>query len=182
MASAVANRYARALVEVVTKPGAPSTPESTTAELGAFLEAFRSSVELRSVLLSPAVAPQKKKNILSGLGARLGLSRATQNFLYVVTDHRRLNLLGEMLAAFESLLDERRGVVRAGVTTAQPAAPDQQAALTSQLGERTGRHVRARFDSDGGLLGGVVVRIGSTIYDGSVKGRLAALQRRLGAE
>jgi F-type H+-transporting ATPase subunit delta len=182
MASAVANRYARALVGVVTKPGAPATPDSTATELGAFLGAFRSSADLRNVLLSPAVAPQKKKNLLASLGARLGFSRSTQNFLYVVTDHRRLNLLGEMLAAFESLLDERLGVVRASVTTAQPADRDQQAALTGKLSERTGRRVRATFGADSRLLGGVVVRIGSTIYDGSVKGRLAALQRRLGAE
>jgi F-type H+-transporting ATPase subunit delta len=181
MASALANRYARALVEVLTLPGA-AAPDALLGELSAFLEVFRGSSDLRNVLLSPAVAPQKKKDLIAALGARLSLGRVSRNFLYVVTDHRRLNLLGEMLAAVEALLDERRGVVRADITTAQPAAPDQQAALAGKLSHKTGRQVRATYSTDPALLGGAVVRIGSTVYDGSVRGQLAALQRRLGAE
>ena len=182
MASALANRYAQALVEVVIKPGTVTTPAAVTAELGAFLAAFRTSPDLRSVLLSPAIAPGKKKSLIAALGSRLGVTRITQNFLYVVADHRRLSLLGEMLAAFEALLDERSGAVRADITTAQPAAAEDQNVLTARLNQKTGRSVRSRFSVDASLLGGVVVRIGSTIYDGSVKGRLAALERRLGAE
>lgn len=182
MASALANRYARALVEVVTKPGATATPEAAAAQLTAFLETFRGSLELRNVLLSPAVSPAKKRSILAGLGSRLGLGQVAENFLYVVTDHRRLTLLGEMLAAVQALLDERRGVVRAEVTTAQPAGADDQGALAAALSHKTSGDVKARFQTDPGLLGGAVVRIGSTIYDGSVRGQLSALQRRLGAE
>jgi F-type H+-transporting ATPase subunit delta len=179
MASALANRYARALVEVVTKPGAAVTPEAVIGQLAAFQDVFRGSVELRGVLLSPAVPPAKKKAIIAGLGARLGLGPAGQNFLYVVADHRRLTLLGEMLAAVQALLDERRGVVRAEVTTAQPAVAEDQSALTSRLAQKTGHSVQSRFQTDPGLLGGALVRIGSTIYDGSVKGRLAVLRRQI---
>ena len=182
MASALANRYARALVEVVTKPGAAGTPEAVIGQLAAFQDVFRGSAELRNVLLSPAVPPAKKKAIIAGLGARVELGQVAQNFLYVVADHRRLSMLGEMLTAIEALLDEQRGVVRAEVTTAQPAGEEDQSALTARLTQKTGRSVQSRFQTDPGLLGGAVVRIGSTIYDGSVRGHLGALQRRLGAE
>ena len=182
MASALANRYARALVEVVTKQGAAGTPEAVIGQLAAFQDVFRGSAELRSVLLSPAVPPAKKKSIIAGLGARVGLDQVARNFLYVVADHRRLSLLGEMLAAVQSLLDEQRGVVRAEVTTAQPAVEEDRRALTARLAQKTGHSVQTRFQTDPGLLGGAVVRIGSTIYDGSLRGQLGALQRRLGAE
>ena len=182
MASALANRYARALVDVITKPGAAVTPEKTTAELESFVSTFQASPELRNVLISPAVAPQKKRAIIAGLGERLGLSRTTQNFLYVITNHRRLGLLDQILAAIERLLDERLGVVRAEVASAQPVEPEQQSAVAAGLGKVTGKQVRARFSVDPSLLGGVVARIGSTIYDGSVRGRLQALERRLIAE
>ncbi len=182
MASALANRYAQALADVVTRPGAATGAAAVTAELGAFLAAFRTSLELRNVLLSPAVALARKKSLIAVLGGRLGLSRIALNFLYVVTEHRRLTLLGEMLAAFEALLDERAGAIRAAITTAQPASAEDQNLLIDRLSQRTGRSVRSKFSVDASLLGGAVVRIGSTIYDGSVKGRLAALERRLGAE
>ena len=182
MASALANRYARALVEVVTKPGAAGAPEAVIGQLAAFQDVFRGSVELRNVLLSPAVPPAKKKAIIAALGSRVELGQVAKNFLYVVADHRRLSLLGEMLAAVQSLLDEQRGIVRAEVTTAQPAGDEDQSTLTARLTEKTGHSVQSRFQTDPGLLGGAVVRIGSTIYDGSVRGQLGALQRRLGAE
>ena len=182
MAAALANRYARALVDVAVKPGAAETPERIAVELADFLTAFRSSAELRSVLVSPAVAPEKKRSVLAGLGEKLGLGRTTQNFLRVVIDHRRLALVGEMLSAFQALLDERAGIARAEVTAAQPVEETQQAALAEKLSGVTGKRVRAQFAVDPALLGGAVARIGSTIYDGSVRGRLRAIGRRLAAE
>jgi len=182
MASAVATRYARALVDVVTKPGAASTPEAATAELDSFAAAFAVSAELRNVLLSPAIAPVKKKAVIAGLASRLGLSRTTRNFLYVVADHRRLGMLPEMRAAFQGLLDERLGIVRVDVASAQPIDAGQQQALAARLGERTGRQVRLNCSADPALLGGLVARIGSTIYDGSVRGRLRAIERRLATD
>jgi len=182
MATALTNRYARALVDVVTRPGAAGGPEAVVGELRAFVAALRSSVELRNVLVSPAVAPAKKRAIIDIIGARLELSRSARNFLCVVIDHRRVGLLEEMTTAFEVLLDERRGVVRADVASAQPIEPGQQEGLAGRLGTLTGRQVRLRFTVDTALLGGLVVRVGSTVYDGSVRGRLRALGRRLAAE
>jgi F-type H+-transporting ATPase subunit delta len=179
MASALANRYAQALADVVTQPGAALSPDSAMTELAAFWDAFRSSAELRSVLLSPAVAPQKKRNIVASLGARFGMSQITRNFLNVVMDHRRLSLLGDMLAGLQAVLDERNGVVRAEVITARPADAEDQNLLTTRLNQKTGRRVAARFTTDPALLGGAVLRVGSTIYDGSVKGQLAALRKQI---
>ena len=91
-------------------------------------------------------------------------------------------LLGEMIDGLEKVLDERAGVVRAGITAAQPVETAQQSLLAGRLGALTGRQVRLDYAVDPGLLGGAIARIGSTIYDGSVRGRLRALERRLAQE
>ncbi|HYM12842.1 MAG TPA: ATP synthase F1 subunit delta [Bryobacterales bacterium] len=185
MARALANRYARALVDVVTGTAPVSSgivPEEITGELRDFIAAFRSSTDLRNVLESPAVAPDKKKTIITEIGQSLGLSRVTRNFILTVAAHRRLPLLEEMLEGFETLLDERRGVVRADVAAARPVEAEQQSNLAARLGAVTGKQVRLHFSVDPSLLGGVLARIGSTVYDGSVKGQLHALGRRLAAE
>jgi F-type H+-transporting ATPase subunit delta len=182
MASAVANRYARALVDVIARPGSPVNAEQALAELGAFAAAFSSSLELRNVLLSPAVPPVKKRIVITQVGDKLDLSKTSRNFLCVVADHRRLALLDEMVAAVQGLLDERLGIVRAAVTSAQPVTPGQQEAVAAQLSALTGRQVRAQFSVDPALLGGIVARIGSTIYDGSLRSQLHALERDLASE
>jgi F-type H+-transporting ATPase subunit delta len=182
MAAALANRYARALADVVTAPGSEVTAEEAVAQLGAFAALLESSSELRRVLTSPTVPPARKKALLARLGSRLGVARTTQNFLYVVSDHRRLGLLGQMREALEKLLDERMGVARAAIASAQPIEAVHQAALAGKLSRLTGKQARLEFAVDPALLGGVVARIGSTIYDGSVRGRLRALGRRLATE
>ncbi len=182
MPGALSNRYARALVEVVTKLGAAVNSEQARDELASFAAALHASAGLRNVLVSPAVAPDKKKSIIAALGSRLGLSAIIQNFLRVVVDHRRLPLLDEMIAAFEKQLDEQMGIVRAQVSSPQPVDRDQQSALESRLSQVTGKRVRLEFAVDPEVLGGVVARIDSTIYDGSVRGQLHAIGRRLATE
>lgn len=182
MAGALANRYARALVEVATKPGASVSPEQIIDELRSFIGVLNASAELRNVLLSPAVTPDKKKALLDALGQRLVISATTRNFLRVVMDHRRLAYLEQMLSGFQTLLDEQMGIVRAEVTAAQPVESGQQAAMAARLGELTGKKVRLDFSVDARLLGGVVARIDSTIYDGSVRGQLRAIERRLATD
>lgn len=182
MPGALSNRYARALVEVVTKPGAPVSSDQAREELASFAAALHTSAELYNVLVSPAVPPVKKKSIIAALGRELGLSATIQNFLRVVIDHRRLPLLSEMIAAFEKQLDEQLGIVRAQIFSPQPVEADQQNELASRLSQATGKTVRLEFAVDPQVLGGVVARIDSTIYDGSVRGQLHAIGRRLAAE
>jgi len=179
---AVASRYARALVDVVLDPNARAQPQQIAAELRAFSGVLASTAELRHALASPSVATARKKTIIGRIADRLELSRITHNFLYVLNHHRRLDALEAVVDTFEVLLDERLGFTRAHVTSAQELDAGQQSALEAELAKLTGKRVRLKFATDRNLIGGLVARIGSTVYDGSVKGRLESLGRQLTGE
>jgi len=181
-ASAIASRYANALVDVVTGPKAGIEPQRALGELQAFAGALAGSAELHNALTSPAVPPGRKRAVVGKIADRLGMARLTRNFLYVLIDHRRIGTLGHVIAAAEDLLDARLGFARAEIRSAQPMAAPLQAALVAELERLNGTRLRPRFEVDGELIGGAVARIGSTVYDGSVKARLEALGRRLAAE
>ncbi|MCC6862542.1 MAG: ATP synthase F1 subunit delta [Bryobacterales bacterium] len=182
MAAALAKRYAGALVDVVTGPKSEVDPQNASAQLRRVEETFRASDELRNALSSPAVPPARKRAVVSRMAEMLGVSRSVRNFLLVLIDHRRVGLLAEIAEAFDVLLDERLGVARAQVTAARELSDAQKARLQQELSRLTGRPVRLRYAVDPQLIGGVVARIGSTVYDGSVAGQLEALNRRLRAE
>lgn len=182
MSLAVANRYARALVDVSADAKNNLDPAQVDETLAAFEEAFVSSVELSSVLSSPTVPPARKRAVVAKLGESIGLAPLVRNFLYVLIDHRRVALLGDIRRSFQRLLDERLGLVRADVTTALPLDEAQRARVAAELSRLTGKQVRSEYSIDPALLGGVSARIGSTIYDGSVRGRLGSLRRQLTAE
>jgi F-type H+-transporting ATPase subunit delta len=112
----------------------------------------------------------------------LKLSRISRNFLYVLIDHRRIAALSGIIDSFELIVDDRLGFARAEVAAAREMGEPQRAALNAVLERLTGRRIRMRLTVDEGLIGGVVARIGSTVYDGSVRGQLASLGRRLDAE
>ena len=182
MPSAVAFRYARALVEVVTTPGAAPTapePRQIAAQVAEFADLLQKNNELRVLFSTPAVSTAKKKAVLTDLAAELGLAPLTKNFLNVVIQHERMGWLADIAEAFTMLLDEHLGIVVAEVTTARPLAEEEQRGLTAALESKTGKQVRMRLALDPTLLGGVRARIGSTIYDGSVRGHLERLRAEL---
>lgn len=179
MSLAVANRYARALADVLLKPGSGVTPREALDQLQAFERAVKDSPGLRQVLLSPAVTSRRKAALLGRLEREMGLSRPIRNFLCVVVEHRRAAMLGEIRGALERLLDERLGLVKVEVTCAREWTPARQKALEAQLARLAGKGVRPEYRVDAGILGGAVARIGSTVYDGSVRGQLESLRRRL---
>lgn len=179
MSLAAANRYARALAEVVLAPGSSADAPSVLQQLRAFEGLLAESADLRNVLLSPAVPPARKRAVVSEFGQMLGLAQVVKNFLFVVIDHRRVNLLGTIANAFEEAVDERLGRVRADVRSALPLSDEQRAAVGAQLRQLTGKEVRCEFEVEESLLGGLSARIGSKIYDGSVRGRLDVLRQRL---
>lgn len=179
MTSAIASRYAGALVDVVTGPAAKIEPRAVLAELQAFEQLLAESPELNGALLSPAVPPARKRALVERLAAMLPLSPLTMRFLFVLLDHRRTAILSGIREAFEILLDERLGVVRVEVASARELTPAQREAIEAALAQVTGRQPRAQFSTDSGLIGGVVARVGSTIYDGSVRGQLETLKHRL---
>ncbi len=179
MALAVARRYARALADIVLAPDSPLAPEQAVGQLLALESLLAESAELRTILLSPAVAPARKRAVVARLAQPLGISPLVRNFLFVVLDRRRINLFREIRRAFQDLLDEQLGVVRAEVISARELTPAQRARLQHALSAFTGKNVRCEFATEEALLGGVVARVGSTVLDGSIRGRLETLRQRL---
>ena len=179
MALAIANRYASALADVVSQPGSGLGPEQALQQLQDFEAALEASAELRGVLLSPAVRPAEKRALTAQLCSRLGCSEKVRNFIYVVVDHRRVALFGECVNAYRSWLDRRRGAARIEVRTARALDADQQAALEERFAALTGKSIAAQYVVDADVLGGGIVRVGSMVYDGSLRAGLQALDRAM---
>jgi F-type H+-transporting ATPase subunit delta len=180
--SAVATRYANALVEVVTSEGSTLRPEDAVSELRAFESVMESSLELRNALITPAVPASRKRAVVGRVADLLKLSRVSRNFLFVLIDHRRIATLRDIISSFELLVDERLGFARAEVSSARELNDRQRTELNVELERLTGKRLRMRFAVEESLIGGVVAKIGSTVYDGSVRGRLQTLGHRLSAE
>jgi F-type H+-transporting ATPase subunit delta len=180
--SALATRYANALADVVTSGASDTNAEAVLAELRAFQTTLGGSPELHNALTSPAVAPSRKRAVVGKLGDLLKISRITRNLLFVLIDHRRIASLAEIISSFETVADERLGFARAEISSARELSEGQRSKLNSQLEQLTGKRIRARYATDESLIGGVVARIGSTVYDGSVRGQLATLGKRLSTE
>jgi F-type H+-transporting ATPase subunit delta len=180
MVSVVAARYAKALSDVVETGASPADPTVIISQLRAVEEAIESSPDLRGVLASPAVPPSRKRAVIGRILDPLNVSRQVRNFLYVIIDHRRAHDLKSITEAFEDLADERMGVIRANVASAQELTAGQRMALETELSRLSGKRARPRFSVDPALIGGVVARVGSTVYDGSVRGQLDRLRAKLG--
>ena len=180
MPSAVANRYARALADVVMAPGSTLKPEDAVAQLDALNAIIQGSLELRTALQTPAIQNSRKRAVMAKLLEKAGGgSPLIRNFAFVLIDHRRIPIAGEIREAFELEIDRRLGFARAEVTSAVALDHRVSANLETELSRLTGKRMRLRFDVDPALLGGVVARIGSTVYDGSVRGELRQLGRKL---
>jgi F-type H+-transporting ATPase subunit delta len=177
--SAVAERYAAALADVAVER---KNSETIKRNLAAFVEAFSSVADLRNALESPALNADVKRKVIAEVAGKMGLDVAVRNFIYLVVDHRRTEILPEMEEAFLSELNERLGIVEAEVTSAHELNDDEKRQLRTVLEQRTGKKVEARFQIDGALLGGAIVRLGSTIYDGSVRDQLKRLREQLETE
>ena len=181
ISSSIANRYASALVDVVLGHGSEVEPAQAMEQLRAFEAAVESSPPLRSVLATPSISVARKRAVIRAIADTLGLGRVVRNFLLVLTDHRRTAALSQMIEAFELLQDERLGFVRAEVLSAHELTAGQRDEISGRLGALAGTRVRMRFAIDTDMIGGVTARIGSTVYDGSVRGRLAGMRKRLAA-
>ncbi len=177
---AAAGKYARALADVVIGRGLD--PEATVAEVNALAALLAGSVELRTVLENPSVAAGQKLALLDVLASRLGASRYVRNFAALLVDNRRMAALPEIARQFALELDERLGFAQAEVTTARELDEAEKGALVRRIEGLSGRKVRARYARDPRLLGGAVVRLGSTVYDGSVRGRLQRLKEHIRGE
>jgi F-type H+-transporting ATPase subunit delta len=182
MASAIANRYATALSDVLAKPGAAQTPESALEQLRAFEDLLAESPELRNLFASPAVPVAQKRKLVEALGQRIGVAVPVRNLLFILVDHRRMGVFADIVDGYEQSLDARRGVARIRVASALPMPDDQRNQVIEKFRQITGRAVEAEFHADESLLGGSVVRVGGKVYDGSLRSQLAVLDRAMAGE
>jgi F-type H+-transporting ATPase subunit delta len=172
-------RYASAFADVVT-----DTKLSTDAidrQLTDFLATWDGSAELRTFFVNPALPAKQKVEILDKLNAQLGMQKELRNLIAVLINNDRIGHVKEVAAAYRGILQERLGIHPAEIVTARELSPEERNILTAQVGRLAGGRVDANFTLDKSLLGGAVVRIGSTVYDGSVKGRLERLKEALTA-
>jgi F-type H+-transporting ATPase subunit delta len=172
----VANRYAKALADVIIDRGQTL---AVADEVAAFSQLVEQSPELRDVFASPVIALERKKAVLNDLLARLQFKPTTNNFLQLLLTNQRLHQIAVVRASLAKELDERAGVIAAEITTARTLATTEQTNLLNQLQTATGKQVRILFKIDPGIIGGIVTRIGSLIYDGSIKNQLALMQQQL---
>ena len=183
-----ANRYARAILEVAVKEaqgvgGASAVSETLQRieqELAAFAELFNQHPTLEKVLLNPAVPVPQKRAAVIALTDRAQVLPIVAKLLVVLAERDRLVLVPDLLAQFRERLLDYQNVVRAQVTTAMPLGTDRAKAIEASLARVTGRTVRLATAVDPTIIGGVVARIGSTIYDGSVTRQLQKMKARLG--
>jgi len=176
MPTVIANRYARALADVV---GPGGDFRRTLNELEDFGASYRQSGELREICDTPAIEMAQKLKVLRAIAARMGVSTVTSNFLLVLMSHYRLPLLDEVIQAFRNVADARLGIVRVNISSASPLSPEQRQLLQSRFNQLTHRQSELEFHLDSRLIGGVVARIGSTIYDGSIRGSLERIREEL---
>ncbi len=179
MPQAVAFRYAKALVDAVLDSKADS--QSVPGQIEQFEGLLQESADLRTVLLSPAVSGARKRAVIGRFAEMLPLDRMVRNFLFVLINHRRINILSEIREAYEVVLDERLGILRSEVKSAQPLTDEQRNRIQGELSRIAGQQVRCEYIVDEKLLGGVTAKVGSTVYDGSVRAQLEAMRHRFSA-
>ncbi len=172
----VARRYASALADVVVKSG---ETEIVRSELKIWEELVNSNANLQDAFANPAIAHLSKEKVLESLLVKAKPTTTTANFLRVLLRNSRLTELGQINEKFASVLEERSGVVAANITSARELSVAEKSDLQANLAKLTGKQVNLNFDINEEIIGGVVTRIGSTVYDGSVKTQLENLREQL---
>jgi F-type H+-transporting ATPase subunit delta len=176
---AVSSRYAAALVDVALDQ---KNADRVKRDLASFAEAFGQSADLRNALESPAVSREAKLQVIQRLGGLMDLVQPVRNFLCVLVDHRRTELLFEIQEAFRVDLNARQNIAEATVTSARALGADERKKLVEMLEAQTKKKIEAQFHEDESLVGGAVVRVGSTVYDNSVRAQLDRIRERLESE
>ncbi|MGP8253048.1 MAG: ATP synthase F1 subunit delta [Terracidiphilus sp.] len=170
-------RYATAFLEVAT--AAKLDTAAIDRQLTDFLATWDGSAELRTFFVNPAIPAVQKVAILDKLNARLGLQKELRNLIAVLIDNDRVGHVAEVAASYRQLLQEQQGIKPAEILTARELSADERAELVAEVAKLAGAKIDASFKLDPKMIGGAVVRIGSTVYDGSVRGRLERLKEAL---
>jgi F-type H+-transporting ATPase subunit delta len=173
---ASAGRYAKALFDVVLKE---AKPEQAERELAAFTDVFARNPELQKVLLNPAVPLSGKRGVVEQLVARANPSKPVAKLMLLLAERDRLELLPDLLDAYRERLMNHLQVVRAEVVTAMPLPNERADELQRRLSRLTGHEVTMETRVDPSIIGGMVARIGSTVYDGSISTQLSRMKEKL---
>jgi F-type H+-transporting ATPase subunit delta len=177
--ASVASVYSRAFADVVQQRHLDAA--QAMGELNQVSALLKENADLRRVWENPSIPAEQKRRVLDALARREGLSQPVRNFVAVVIDHRRMHLYEGIVRQVAKELDERMGFAEAQISSARELSPNEKHSLEVQVGRLTGKKVRATYTRDAALLGGAVVRVGSTIYDGSVLGQLARIREQIAA-
>lgn len=175
--AAFVSRYARAFLDVVT--AAKLDTAELDRQLADFLATWDGSVELQKFLTNPAIAATQKVAFLDTLNKKLGMRKELRNLIAVLIDNDRIGEIHAVADAWRAELRERLGVKQAEIVTARELSAEERTELVAGVMRLAGAKVEASFKTDTSILGGTVVRIGSTVYDGSVRGRLERLKETL---
>jgi F-type H+-transporting ATPase subunit delta len=178
---AVSNRYAKAFVDVIFN--AKLDPQKIVSLLQQIVGTYESSEDLRKIWGSPAVPAEQKRALLDQIVGQMGdVPRPMRNFIAVLIDQSRIDILPDIAKQFETELNAQLGRVEAEVMSSRQLSESERQALVAQVAKITGRQVSAKYLIDAALLGGAVVRVGSTVYDGSVRGQLQKIKQELVSE
>ncbi len=176
-AGVVAIRYAHAFSSVAMS--AHLDVAAAQRQMQDFAATLDGSHDLREILENPSIPTEQKLAVLDGLAERLGMMREVRNFIAVIMDHQRLIELNEIIAEYDRVADVDSGVTDAEVTSAFALNDDDRRQLEQQVARLAGGKVRIVFSQDQSLLGGAMVKIGSTVYDGSVRGQFEQMKQTL---
>ncbi|WP_135449514.1 MULTISPECIES: F0F1 ATP synthase subunit delta [Tabrizicola] len=172
----IASRYASALFDLAREDGALKALEADIATLS---EALDASADLRAMIASPVISREDQGRAIAAIAGRLGLGQLTANTLALMAEKRRLFVLPQFLANLADLIAAEKGEVTAEVTAARALSAAQSKKLAETLKARVGKTVKLKTTVDESLIGGLVVKLGSTMIDTSVKAKLAALQNAM---
>ena len=175
--AAFAARYARAFAQVVK--ATHGDLRVAEQQLRDFSATFAGSRELREVLMNPALPNQQKLRVIDAIASRLSMAKPVRNLLAVIMDHQRLGELDSILTEYAAVADHNTGVTEVFIVSARPLADEEKADLVVRAADLAGAQINASFDEDPSLLGGAILKIGSTIYDGSLKAQFADMKQRL---
>jgi len=175
--AAFVSRYAQAFLEVLTS--AKIDTSAVESQLNDFLATWNGSPELQEFFVNPAISSQTKVGFLDTLNQKMKLRKELRNLLAVLIDNDRIGHVVEVAAGYRKLLQEQLGIRQAEIVTARKLTDVERLQLVADVGKLAGAEIDASFKQDPSILGGMVVRIGSTVYDGSVRGRLNRLKEEL---
>jgi F-type H+-transporting ATPase subunit delta len=176
---AFVSRYAQAFADVVRD--LKLDPAKLNSQFADFLATWEASAELRAFFENPAIAATQKVGFLDKLNAKLAMQKELRNLIAVLIDNNRIGHVADVAADWRRILQEQQGIRPAEIVTARELTKPERDALVAEVGKLAGAKIDASFKLDKSILGGTVVRIGSTVYDGSVKGRLERLREALTA-